>query len=352
MNRSGTSVPITIQPFLANYSTIVGSSVIVDVQFSCDIVSLTASSLSDAEYTISESAVTATFSDFTPGVACPGATVTYTFSTSPDCSAIVNLDSATRTFTFEGNEAISSVFALAGTSSITYTVTVTGTSGTSTASTTFDLVVKNPCIDSALSTITVPDGTLEAYTIGDGLKTVALPTSFVPSPTACGEVAFVVTSPITAIVFDEESASLLIETADTSLGGTIAEVTVQAYLKDYPSFVVSADPVLIIVEMTVVAVDVSQYFIPEDLPPEFTSEQYTSIEYDPFTASENTISIGTLADFEGDDFKVEFTEQEPFMTPMSNEDGELTVTLGATAEPGNYTLAYSVIQTIDDEVKV
>ena len=98
----------------------------------------------------------------------------------------------TRTFTFEGDETISSVFALAGTSSITYTVTVTGTSGATTASTTFDLVVKNPCVDSALSTITVPADSIETYTINSGLQTAALPTGFASSLSVCGAIDFTV----------------------------------------------------------------------------------------------------------------------------------------------------------------
>ena len=36
----------------------------------------------------------------------------------------------------------------------------------------------------------------------------------------------------------------------------------------------------------------------------------------------------------------------------SNENGELKVALGESAEPGNYTLVYTVTQTIDDEVRV
>ena len=306
MNRDGTSVLVTVQSYLEDYSTIVGNPVTIDVQFTCEIGSLTASSLTDAEYIIGEAAVSpASFSEFTTGGACPLASISYTWSASPDCSAIVSFNAATRTFTFEGGEAD---LALAGDPSTTYTVTVTGTSGVQTADTTFDLIVTNPCVDPALITITVPDGSLETYTIGEAVKTVALPTGFSPSTTVCGAVALTVTSSIPAIVYDEGSSSLQIETSDASLDSTVAEVELQAYLEDYPDIV--AEPVFIYVEMTVIVVEeeVKPYFVKADLPPEFISEQVKSFAYDTSTASVNTIDFGTLADPEGDDFTVDFTD--------------------------------------------
>lgn len=317
----------------------------------CDIVSLTPSTLTDTEYTFTESAVTATFDEFTPGTVCPGATIAYTWSASPDCSAIISFDETTRTFTFDGDESVAAIFALAGTSSITYTVTVTGTSGIRSADpTTFDLVVKNPCIDPALTTISVPAGLIETYTIGER-KTVALPTGFISSATVCGAVVFTVTSSSTAIVYDQASESLEIETFDLSLNSSVEEVEVYAYLEDYPGIV--AEPVFIYVEMSSVetAEEVKTFEVITDLPPEFAGEQQTSFEYDLSTAtSDITIDIGTLTDPEGDNFTVEFTGKEPFMTP-SNENGKLKVTLGYAA-PGNYTLTYTVTQVIDGKTKV
>lgn len=124
----------------------------------------------------------------------------------------------------------------------------------------------------------------------------------------CGAVALTVTSSIPAIVYDEGSTSLQIETSDASLDSTVAEVELQAYLEDYPDIV--AEPVFIYVEMTVIVVEeeVKPYFVKADLPPEFISEQVKSFAYDTSTASVNTIDFGTLADPEGDDFTVDFAD--------------------------------------------
>ena len=100
----------------------------------------------------------------------------------------MSFNDATRTFTFDGDETDPAIFALAGTSSNTYTVTVTGTSGTTSVDTTFDLVVKNPCVDSTLSTITVPADSVEAYTISSGMHTVGLLAGYTTSLSVCGAI--------------------------------------------------------------------------------------------------------------------------------------------------------------------
>ena len=82
--------------------------------------------------------------------------VTYTYTiVAPEGDAAVNFNSdpASRTFTFENLQDIM----LAGGSTQTYTITVTATAGTTTqvtASSDFDLLIQDPCLDPNFLTIT------------------------------------------------------------------------------------------------------------------------------------------------------------------------------------------------------
>ena len=149
--------PIKYRVYHTNYNTNVvtlADPFVITVIDPCDQpVSLTASTLAAQEYTITDNSKDYQVDAYTSDPAwCD---ITYTFSVdavSGGSAVTFNADATVRTFTFN----YLADLLLSGPVSTDYTVTVTGEIGITTkqsASATFTLTLKNPCIDSNFVTI-------------------------------------------------------------------------------------------------------------------------------------------------------------------------------------------------------
>ena len=165
-------------------------------------VSLTASAPVNQEYTITDTAKTYQIPAFVwEPPFCP---ITYTYSVAAIMGeTVVSFDSAesVHTFTFHKDNDLS----ISGPVSTTYTITVTGTIGdgaTMSEQASFDLLVKNPCIDKSfvdIQTAPLPTGmtyTLHSFSTASKYSFTHDPFVITTSPivhTLCGDLVYDVT---------------------------------------------------------------------------------------------------------------------------------------------------------------
>lgn len=214
--------------------------------------------LLNQEYTLTASSVPYTFAEFTvaPASEC---IITYTHIVSENATGdlVVTFDASTKTFTFEY---LPNLAPLVDPLALfkDYTITVTGTAGDVTpqsVSSTFNLRVKNPCYDPlfvSIDSVPLPVG-LE-YIIFD--YSVAAPYSFSHTPfqvttlpvqhSLCGGLTYEATfetAPIntvsTLVTFDSATNTFSLYSEDYALLG-LRDITVGAYLTNYPSIVTAA----------------------------------------------------------------------------------------------------------------
>ena len=141
---------ITYKVWYTNYSTNIIAQTVpftVTVIDPCDNpVSVTASTLSDQFYTITQNAFEYQFPVYAVSPTWCTITYAYAITNSVGAAAINKFSSTTRTFTFKQLTDLS----LSGSSAKDYTITVTGTAGKTTFASDkafFNLQLKNPCID-------------------------------------------------------------------------------------------------------------------------------------------------------------------------------------------------------------
>ena len=134
-----------------------------------------------------------------------------------------------------------------GLTSKSYTIVVTGTAGNVTPtsdSNSFDLTVKNPCIDPNFVTITAPTMAALTYTISSDPAKFASHSAFtistLPIPhTLCGNIAYSATFDGTAVNddpldYDPVTRKFTADSDDQSLIGLTKPYAVNATLSDYP----------------------------------------------------------------------------------------------------------------------
>ena len=137
-----------------------------------------------------------------------------------------------------------------------YVITVTGTTGTltpSSVSSTYNLKVKNPCVDPKFVQIvsaSLPSGVSYNLFFGDpldGYKFTHDPFTLSVSHSLCGDIGYTSTfmsQPIdlttTPMKYDSSTREFELYSEDTSLIG-MQTLTLRAFLIDYPNDVVTSD---------------------------------------------------------------------------------------------------------------
>ena len=106
-----------------------------------------------------------------PFVATPTCDVVYSHSVSP-ATSVVSFDSNTRILNFYELSDLTHTDTTGPNYFTDYTVTVTAESGGMTQADTFQLKVKNPCVDTTLSSISSPSDQTVTYKIAQAASTV------------------------------------------------------------------------------------------------------------------------------------------------------------------------------------
>ena len=139
------------------------------------------------------------FDPFTVVPACP---VTYSYSVSP-ATDLVGLDASTRTLSFFEATDLTKTSTTGPNYYQVYTVTLTAQSGALTKQQSFDLQVKNPCVDSSLSSIAKPANEVHSYQINDPAFEVDLKAlAFSSSLPICGDITWILTGVQNALSYD------------------------------------------------------------------------------------------------------------------------------------------------------
>ena len=204
------SYPIKYRAYHTNYPdnrVEVSQAFTVTVTDPCrsHIKSVTPSSLTDQSYTITGAALTYQVPEFTSDPAWCAITYEYSLSDEALASAI-SYDSNLRTFTFESSNDLT----LSGDNFIDYTITITATAGIDTPvsdSASFNIQVKNPCIDESYVQINAPtlaDQTYSLYSPSETFKLTASTTSTAHS--LCGSISY--SASFDEVAIDETSSPL------------------------------------------------------------------------------------------------------------------------------------------------
>ena len=227
----------------------------------CLSAQITAAVPQNFEYTLTDVATAFAFiSDFshTPTECNHSFTAKTITSDANSLSAVLTFDEASQDWQMQQ---VLDTLVHAGAVQTTYVLSVTynvydydGAIFTS-STVSFDLMIKNPCLDTNFVAITVPDVLNTNYRISDPAKTTAAfpPFTYTTTPGAhqlCGDFTYTVTDssgntvPTASgdpITFNPTARTFTLESADASLDGTTKTYTVTASFTSYPGATTASD---------------------------------------------------------------------------------------------------------------
>ena len=231
-------------------------------------------------------------------------------------TSLVSFDNVSREFTFDEQSDLSLTEGVEPYYK-DYVLTVTAAVGSFTVDNDIALKVHNPCIDPVLSTITTPADLTLTYVVQDPAVTIRIADlAFTSSLEICGDITKTVVTGISdPVSYDALTDLLTIYSTDTSLADTSVLLTVDSHLTDYPDIV--GDTMTIIVDITAIAAEEEVVNVYANSPPLFDNALPSNITYN-YTeigtlGTVDLTSLGSISDFEGDAFTVEFSGAQSFI---------------------------------------